>query len=88
MLLEIPPEVMDGWDAMDRVVPIGDEKICWTLAMGFAALMDRIAEATGDKNAKPIKPKAFIPWLKKKKPKPEYVNPNAMATAFSMAVNR
>lgn len=89
MVSEMTPEQMDEWDAMDRIIPIGTEKICWVQAMGFAALMDRIAEAMGEKNAKPIKPKAFIPWLKKKKKKkPKYINPNAMAAMFRMAVDR
>lgn len=87
MLSEMTPEQMDEWDAMDRVIPIGTEKICWVLATGFAAIMDRIAEAMGDKNAKPVKPKSFIPWLKKSpKKKSKYVNPNAAAAAFLMAV--
>jgi hypothetical protein len=88
MLSEMTPEQFDEWIAMNRIIPFGDEKICWVLAMGFAALMDRIAAATGDKNVKPVSPKQFIPWLKKKKTKPKYVNPNAAAAAFLMAVNR
>lgn len=87
MLNGMTPEQFDELVAIDRIVPFGDEKICWVLAMGFAALMDRIAVATGDKNAKPTRPKAFIPWLKKK-PKPKYVSPNAAAAAFLMAVNK
>lgn len=87
--MEIPPEVMDGWEAMNRIVPLGDEKICWVLAAGFAALMNQIAWASGAKDFKPVKPRDFIPWLKKtKKPKPKYVSPNAAAAAFLMAVNR
>jgi hypothetical protein len=73
---------------MDRIIPFGDEKICWVLAMGFAALMNRIAAAAGDKDAKPIKPKDFIYWAQKKKKKPKYINPNAMAAMFRMAVDR
>jgi hypothetical protein len=86
---ETSPEKFDELVAMDRIVPFGDEKICWVLAMGFAALMDRIAAACGDKDAKPIKPSVFIPWARKKqKTKPKYVNPNMAAAAFLMAVNR
>lgn len=72
---------------MDRIVPYGDEKICWVLALVGAALMNRIAAAAGDKDAKPVKPKDFIYWAqKKKKKKPKYINPNAMAAMFRMAV--
>jgi hypothetical protein len=87
MLEGMTPEKFDEYVAMDRIIPFGDEKICWVLAMGFAALMDRIAAAVGDKDAKPINPKKFIPWIKQKK-KSKYVNPNAAAAAFKMAVNR
>jgi hypothetical protein len=87
-LSEMPPEQFDEYVAMDRISPFGNEGIYWVLATGFAALMDRIAEASGDKNTKPVRPKAFIPWLKKKKPKLKYVSPNAAAAAFKMAVNR
>lgn len=87
MLEAMPSEKFDELIAMDHIVPFGDEKICWVLALGFAALMDRIAAVAGNKDVKPVDPKAFIPWLKKKK-KRQYINPNAMAAAFKMAVNR
>jgi hypothetical protein len=88
MLDEMTPEQMDEWAAMDRIIPIGTEKLCWVMATGFAALMNRIAAATGSKDTPEVMPKKFIPWLnrKKKKKKPKYVNPNAMAAAFKMAV--
>jgi hypothetical protein len=50
--------------------------------------MNRIAAAAGDKDAKPIKPRDFIYWAQKKKKKPKYINPNAMAAMFRMAVDR
>jgi hypothetical protein len=87
MLSEMTPEQMDDWDAMNQVVPIGTEKVCRVLSIGFAAILDRIAWAMGNTDAKPTKPDKFIPWGKKK-PKPKYVSPNAAAAAFKMAVNR
>lgn len=92
MLLEMTPEEMDGWAAMDRVLPIGDEKVCWVLARGFALLVNRLNRlcfAWGVKDLKEAKPKDFIPWIaKKKKKKSKYMNPNAAAAAFLMAMNR
>jgi hypothetical protein len=73
---------------MDRIIPYGDEKICWVLAMGFAALMNRIAAAAGGKDVPEVKPKDFIYWAQRKKKKPKYTNPNAMAAAFKMAVRQ
>jgi hypothetical protein len=84
----MPPEQFDEYVAMDRIVPFGDEKICWVLASGFAALMNQIAAAAGGKDLKPINPRVFISWAKKPKKKKKYVNPNAAAAAFLMAVNR
>jgi hypothetical protein len=73
---------------MDRIVPFGDEKICWVLAMVGAAIMNRIAAASGGKDVPEVRPRDFIYWAQKKKKKPKYTNPNAMAAAFKMAVNR
>lgn len=92
MVSEMTPEDMDGWIAYDRVVPIGIEKVCWTLAIGFSTLVNAIYLAIrqwfGNKDLKDAKPRDFIPWLKKKKPKDKYLNPNAMVVAVKMAVNR
>lgn len=86
------PEKFDEYVAMDRIVPFGDEKLCWTLANAAAAVCSRLniiaAGTSGAKELKDLKPKDFIPWLKKKKQtaKDKFLNPNAMAAAFKMAV--
>lgn len=78
---------------MDQIVPFGDEKVCWTLAIIASAVVSRLnllCEAWGAKDLPELKPKEFIPWKRKskKKKKSKYVSPNAAAAAFFMAVNR
>jgi hypothetical protein len=51
-------------------------------------LMNRIAAAAGGKDVPEVKPKDFIYWAQRKKKKPKYTNPNAMAAAFKMAVRQ
>lgn len=85
--------MFEEYMAMDRILPFGDEKICWVLANGFAAVIDRLNLLATDRRAKEppdAKPQDFIPWMKKKtkKKRPGYVNPNAAALAFRVAVSR
>jgi hypothetical protein len=93
MLSEMTPEQFDEYAAMDRIIPYGDEKICWVLANGFAAMVNRLdiilKQWCGVNDLPKTTPSSFIPWKKKKSnKKPEYVNPNQAAAIFSMAVNR
>jgi hypothetical protein len=88
----ISSEAFDELVAMNEIIPFGDEKVCRVLALGFAAMVMRLdiilRRWCEMKDLPKITPDSFIPWSKKKKKKPKskYVNPNAMATAFKMAV--
>jgi hypothetical protein len=93
MLEEMTPEDMDGWIAKHRIMPIGLEKVCWTIATAAAQICYRLnIIAAGTSSAKDLpvlNPPDFVPWkVKKKKSKDDYVSPNAMVAAVRMAVNR
>jgi hypothetical protein len=92
------PEEFDEYVEMDDIEPFGDGKLAWVMAMGFAAICNRLAETciNGGEGFKPVKPKQFIPWNRKQKtasrdkPKSEstYMNPNQAAAIFQLMAGR
>lgn len=91
MLSDMTPEQMEEWIAMDRIIPLGDEKLAWVLANVGAALVSRLnllCQAWGIKDLKDAKPRDFIPWLKKKKAKRKQVNPNQAVAMVRSAVGQ
>lgn len=86
----MPPEKFAEYLAMDQLLPFGDEKLCWVLAVGFAAIHSRLntlASSWGAKDLPELNPRDFIPWKKKAKQK-GYTNPNAAAAAFRASMGR
>jgi hypothetical protein len=82
------PEQFDELVAMDRILPFGDEKVCWILANGFAHLANTIYRAWGIKDYPVTNPRDFIPWKKPKKAKDSYMNPNQQAQVFQVWASR
>jgi hypothetical protein len=90
------PEEFDEYVEMDDIEPFGDGKLAWVMAMGFAAICNRLAETciNGGEGFKPVKPKQFIPWIRKSKavkPKREesgHMNPNQAAAIFQLMAGR
>lgn len=88
---------MDRWEAMDRIIPFGDEKLCWVMANGFSLMIQRLnvilkrwceVEDPPDVQASDL-----LTWMKhnkrkKHKPKDPYMNPNQVAQVFNAWASR
>jgi hypothetical protein len=61
MLSEMTPQQMNEIAAYDRISPIGIEKVCRTIARGFATLFNMFAK----EGAEPFDPAQLMPWVER-----------------------
>lgn len=66
LLARLSPEQLDQWEAVDSIMPIGIDRICFTLAL-IGSELCRL-QATDPNATFPWR--AFMPWLGKQ-PEPE-----------------